>query len=131
MVHGFGNIFLLWFHWVFALQYYRASKVLAICLLAPEPVEGEDIHNSIETLPEGEMTNLFMRIYNRDKARKDKKIQEINKRILITQLGGGPPMFGVFALLVWVFESDNAGNSISFVIGVAIAAIFARALQQI
>lgn len=40
-------------------------------------------------------------------------------------------MFGVFAIFVWVFKSDNAGNSISFVIGVAIAAIFARALQQI
>ena len=40
-------------------------------------------------------------------------------------------MFGVFAIFVWVFKSDNAGNSVSFVIGVAIAAIFARALQQI
>jgi hypothetical protein len=73
-VHGFGNIFLLWFHWVFALQYWRASLVLAVFLLPPKPVDEDDSRDGLETLDDNEMTNLFMRIYNRDKARKDKKI---------------------------------------------------------
>ena len=31
-VHGFGNVLLTQFHWVFALQYWRASAVLRVLI---------------------------------------------------------------------------------------------------
>jgi len=40
-------------------------------------------------------------------------------------------LLAIFTIFVWVLEMDNAGNLISFVIGVGIAAIFGRALRQI
>jgi len=50
---------------------------------------------------------------------------------MIAQYGGGPPMFALYIILIKVFEIGNAGNIISFFIGVAIVYIFGRALYQI
>ena len=50
---------------------------------------------------------------------------------MIAQYGGGPPMFALYIILIKVFEIGNAGNIISFVLGVAIVYIFGRALYQI
>ena len=32
VIRGLGNVFLTNFHWIFALQYYRASSILDILL---------------------------------------------------------------------------------------------------
>ena len=131
LVHGIGNIFLLWFHWVFALQYLRASLVLAVLLIPRKPSDIDETVDSIDSLGENEMTSFFMKAYNRHKVDSDKRIETINKRIMIAQYGGGPPMFALFIILIKVFEIGNAGNIISFVIGVAIVYIFGKALYQI
>jgi len=131
LVHGIGNIFLLWFHWVFALQYLRASLVLAVLLIPRKPSDIDETVDSIDSLGENEMTSFFMKAYNRHKVQSDKRIETINKRIMIAQYGGGPPMFALYIILIKVFEIGNAGNIISFVLGVAIVYIFGRALYQI
>ena len=131
LVHGIGNIFLLWFHWVFALQYWRAALVLAVLLIPQKPFDGDESVDSIDTLGENEMTSFFLKAYNRHKVRSDKKIESINKRIMIAQYGGGPPMFALYIILTLVFKFGNAGNLLSFFIGVAIVYIFGRALYQI
>ena len=131
LVHGIGNIFLLWFHWVFALQYLRASLVLAVLLIPRKPSDIDETVDSIDSLGENEMTSFFMKAYNRHKVQCDKRIETINKRIMIAQYGGGPPMFALYIILIKVFEIGNAGNIISFVLGVAIVYIFGRALYQI
>ena len=59
-VHGFGNVLLTLFHWIFALQYWRASAVLRV-LIASDTISRIQKQSSFDfSLPQEEMAEQFV-----------------------------------------------------------------------
>lgn len=60
-----GNILLLLFHWLFALQYLRASLVFEVLLLAPTAVGASESLSILDSHCQSDNADLdnFMKAY--------------------------------------------------------------------